>query len=171
MFVCLFVCLFVCVRVCVRVCVCLFVCVWGEYRLQPVSGKVSSVSQVEQYSTASSPSGEEEMLMEGDKEEDSSLMKEKDKWEEGEREGEDGYSGGRFAGVGEFEPAVQRQSKKKRVAMPLFKAKSEASLRSAYLYPFNSHCLVTHTHTHTHTQTLSHSSTVPPCGSHTLSDQ
>ena len=52
--------------------------------------------------------------------------------EEGERgkvEGRREYGGGRFAGVGDFEPGVQRVAEKRKVALPLFKCKPEASLR------------------------------------------
>ena len=66
---------------------------------------------------------------------------------EGEREGdedeqmkgreEDGrkggdrteHGGGRFAGVGDFEPTVHRMSKKRKVTLPLFRSKPEAALR------------------------------------------
>ena len=52
--------------------------------------------------------------------------------EEGEGrkvEGRSEYGGGRFAGVGDFEPAVQRVTKKRKVTLPLFKCKPEATLR------------------------------------------
>lgn len=56
---------------------------------------------------------------------------------EDEEEGEGGrggggkreYGGGRFAGVGDFEPAVEQGSRKKRADLPLFKSKPEAALR------------------------------------------
>ena len=55
------------------------------------------------------------------------------KQEVGEEDGEEvqggevEYGGGRFAGVGDFEPAVQKTSR--RVTLPLFRCKPEAALR------------------------------------------
>ena len=48
--------------------------------------------------------------------------------EEGKEEGRE-YGGGRFAGVGDFEPSVERASTRKRTDLPLFKSKPEAALR------------------------------------------
>lgn len=48
---------------------------------------------------------------------------------EGQVESREEYSGGRFAGVGDFEPTVSRTAKKRKVTLPLFRCKPEAALR------------------------------------------
>ena len=108
-------------------------------RCQPLSGKVTSVSQIEE--DTSHPGGteeekeEEEDIAEAEGEEEAAKDVETQRVgreEEGERgkvEGRREYGGGRFAGVGDFEPGVQRVAKKRKVALPLFKCKPEASLR------------------------------------------
>ena len=89
-------------------------------RIQPLSGKVTSVSQIVQ-ETSAVGSGEGEREVTGE-------MEGGGEREEGEREGRE-YGGGRFAGVGDFEPSVERTSQKRRTDLPLFKSKPEAALR------------------------------------------
>ena len=81
-------------------------------RLQPLTGKVTSVTQLEK--GAHSEAMEEEEEGEGGK-------------EAGSEEKAD-YAGGRFAGVGEFAPALTKAAKKK-VSLPLLTSKPEAVLR------------------------------------------
>lgn len=86
-------------------------------RIQPLSGKVTSVSQLEEDNSRS-----EDMEKEG-------ATGGEDREGEGEVEGRREYSGGRFAGVGEFEPTVPSTSKKRMVTLPLFRCKPQAALR------------------------------------------
>ncbi|CAI8012816.1 Protein AAR2 homolog [Geodia barretti] len=115
-------------------------------RIQPLSGKVTSVSQIVQETSAvGSGEGEREGGRErevtgereggGEREESgggerevTGEMEGGGEKEEGEREGR-GYGGGRFAGVGDFEPSVDSTSQKRRTDLPLFKSKPETALR------------------------------------------
>lgn len=83
-------------------------------RIQPLSGKVTSVNQMEEDTSRSE-----------DMEEGATGVEDG----EGEMEGRGEYSGGRFAGVGDFEPSLPRTSKKRKVTLPLFRCKPEAALR------------------------------------------
>ena len=87
-------------------------------RLQPLTGKVTSVSVVVP-DTAAAGGGDAGEMGEGRERGESSETD-----EGGGRE----YSGGRFAGVGDFEPTVERVAEK-RTHLPLFKSKPEAALR------------------------------------------
>lgn len=88
-------------------------------RIQPLSGKVTSVSQIVQ--DTSTAGGERQG-------EGQTPEREDEEGREGGGEKRE-YGGGRFAGVGDFEPAVEQGSRKKRADLPLFKSKPEAALR------------------------------------------
>lgn len=92
----------------------IYISLSGGGRIQPLSGKVTSVSQMEEDTSRS-----EDMEKGTTGAEDG----------EGEVEGRGEYSGGRFAGVGEFEPTPPLTSKKRKVTLPLFRCKPEAALR------------------------------------------
>ena len=127
-------------------------------RIQPLSGKVTSVSQIVQETSAvGSGEGEREGGRErevtgemegggereeggereggrerevtGEREESGGGEREVTGEMEGEIEGRGGYGGGRFAGVGDFEPSVDSTSQKRRTDLPLFKSKPETALR------------------------------------------
>ena len=120
-------------------------------RIQPLSGKVTSVSQIVQETSAvGSGEGEREGGRErevtgemeggGEREEGGEREGGREREESGggerevtgEMEGEiegRGYGGGRFAGVGDFEPSVDSTSQKRRTDLPLFKSKPETALR------------------------------------------
>lgn len=89
-------------------------------RIQPLNGKVTSVSQMEEDNSRSV--ADEDMEKEGTKGVEEGEA-------EGQVEGSEEYSGGRFAGVGDFEPTVSRTTKKRKVTLPLFRCKPEAALR------------------------------------------
>lgn len=82
-------------------------------RLQPLTGKVTSVTQLEK-GTHSEAMEEEEEEGEGGKEAGSEEKAE--------------YAGGRFAGVGEFAPTLTKAAKKK-VSLPLLTSKPDTVLR------------------------------------------
>lgn len=99
-------------------------------RIQPQSGKVTSVSQMEEDTSRSEDMEERATGVEdGEGGVEDGEGGAEDGEGEGEVEGRREYSGGRFAGVGEFEPTLPQTSKKRKVTLPLFRCKPEAALR------------------------------------------
>ena len=76
-----------------------------------------------------STEGETVAKEEEEKEREEGEKEDEEKEDEGREEREAGYGGGRFAGVGEFAPALQKASEIARAALPVFKRNPEASLR------------------------------------------
>ena len=73
---------------------------------------------------------EEEEEKERKEEEEEEKERQEEEEDEGREEREvTDYGGGRFAGVGEFAPALQKASNIARAALPVFKQNPEASLR------------------------------------------
>ena len=119
--------------------------VWCSLRLQPVSGKITSVTQIENDTSLTGAGdtmqGEGEGEGEGKGGEREGEGEGKGGEEEGEGDGEAGeeergkidgrteYAGGRFAGVGDFEPTVQKPANKKVATLPLFRCTPESALR------------------------------------------
>ena len=99
-----------------------------------MSGKITSVTQIENDTSLTGAGDAMQGERGGEGEGKGGEGEGEGDGEEGEEErgkidGRTEYAGGRFAGVGDFEPTVQKPAKKKVATLPLFRCTPESALR------------------------------------------